>query len=171
MISAIGKRNRLRDGFTIIEIVLVLGLIALAGAVVVTNFSSMADRGGQLTTEETIQAAIRRARFVAASERALITLSFDEKAGALRLSNDEHFELGPEYGANGKSEIRFYLVPPAEGLSPYADPSKTRLETSEISFAADRSSSPFVVEIDNGSGTPDRVVFDPFSSLRRKEQE
>jgi hypothetical protein len=42
---------------------------------------------------------------------------------------------------------------------------RTRLETSHVEFAPDRSSSPFAVNIDTGSGTPERLIFDPFSSL------
>lgn len=171
MTSATGKQRRRLSGFTIIEVVLVLGLIALAGAIVVTNFASMADRGGKLSTEETLQTAIRQARFVAASERMVVSLSYDEVTGALLLSTGERFELGSEYSEEGRGEIRFYLVPPAEGLRPHPDPENTQLETPEVRFAADRSSNPFVVEIDNGSGTPQRIAFDPFSSLRRKEKE
>jgi len=61
-------------------------------------------------------------------------------------------------------------VPPARGLTPFEDPSQTQLEISEVSFAPDRSSSPFVVEIDSGNGRPERIVFDPFSSLRKQAQ-
>ncbi|MEN8662860.1 MAG: type II secretion system protein [Lentimonas sp.] len=171
MTSATGSLRRHQSGFTIIEIVLVLGLIALAGTLMIANFASIADRGGQLTTVETLQAAIRQARFAAASERTVVSLSFDEEKGALVLSNEERFALGPKYSEDGSGEIRFYLVPPAEGLSPFPDRDRTQLQTSEINFAADRSSSPFVVEIDTGNGTPERIAFDPFSSLRRKAKE
>ncbi len=171
MTSATGKVPRVQRGFTIIEIVLVLGLIALAGSIVVANFASMAERGGELSTEESLRAAIRQGRFIAASERGIVSLSFDQEKGALRLSSGQSFQLGPTFSKDGgHGKILFYLVPPAAGLAPLATPDKTRLETSEILFAPDRSSSPFVVEIDSGSGSPERMVFDPFSSLRRRSE-
>lgn len=170
MTSAIGKLMRRSSGFTIIEIIMVIGLIAFAGAMVVSNFASMADRGGKLTTEEILRAAIREARYIAGSERTIVKLRFDDDAGELLLSSGESFPLGKDFEGKGRGEIRFYMVPPAKGLSPFPDPEKTKLETDVVSFAPDRSSSPFVAEIDQGSGSPERIAFDPFSSLRRKTE-
>ncbi|MGJ8651834.1 MAG: type II secretion system protein [Opitutaceae bacterium] len=168
MTSATGSLRRRSGGFTLIEIIMVIGLIAFAGAMVVSNFASMADRGGKFTTEETLRAAIRQARFVAGSERMVIKLRFDDETGELLLSSGDSFPLGEDFINRG--EIRFYMVPPAKGLSSFTDPEKTQLETDAVSFAPDRSSSPFVVEIDSGSGSPERIAFDPFSSLRRKTE-
>ena len=47
-------------GFSLIEIVLVLGLIALTVAVMITNLAALANRGDTLTTEETLLAAVRK---------------------------------------------------------------------------------------------------------------
>ena len=55
-------------------------------------------------------------------------------------------------------------------MGPFPDAVRTQLETKEVRFAPDRSSSPFVAEIDNGQGTPVRLVFDPFSSLVRSPE-
>jgi type II secretory pathway pseudopilin PulG len=170
MISATGNLKRRTRGFTIIEVVLVIGLIALAGAIVITNFASMADRGGDLSTEETLSAAIRKARFDAAKERSVVTMWFDDESGALALSSGADFPLGPEFTDNGRNEIRFYVVPPARGLSPFNDAETTQIDVKEVSFAPDRSSSPFAVEIDTAEGSPERIVFDPFSSLKRKSK-
>ena len=163
-VKALGTR-----GFSLIEIVLVLGLMAFAAAVVITNFASLADRGDSQTSEEILQAAIREARFVAASERIITELRFDKENGSLSISSDagvgETFALNESFSKDGPAEILFYLVPPSEGLAPPIDASRTRLKTSAVKFAPDRSSSPFVVDIDSGSGTPTRLVFDPFSSL------
>ncbi len=157
------------SGFTLIEIVLVLGLMAFAAAVVITNFASLADRGDSQTSEEILQAAVREARFVAASERTITELRFDKKSGSLSISNAESvgetFKLNENFNQSGPAEILFYLVPAAEGLAPANDASRTKLETNAVRFAPDRSSSPFVVDIDSGNGTPTRLIFDPFSSL------
>ena len=172
MILATGKHSAKapgKAGFTLIEIVLVLGLMILAATIVITNFASMADRGDSQTSVEILQAAVRKARFIAASERTIIELSFDKENGSLQIINgnrtDDSFPLDNPFKGSGSAEIRFYLVPPGEGLSPQPDASRTGLETNTVKFAADRSSSPFVVHLDSGSSTPDRFIFDPFSSL------
>lgn len=170
MTSAIGNRLRVSRGFTIIEIVLVLGLMALAGSLMIANFASIADRGGKLNAEESLRAAIRQARFDAASERTIVSLSYDKESGSLALSSGANYPLGPEFSENGQNEIRFYLVPPTRGFSPYSDPELTKLEATEVLFSPDRSSSPFVVDIYTGGGTPERLIFDPFSSLRRSAE-
>lgn len=167
MTSATGNPQRSRSGFTILEIVLVLGLIAVGSSIVITNFSSIASRGDQLTTEEALRAAIRNARFIAASQREDVRLSFDKDQGALVSSDGSRFQLAADFGTTGRGEILFYLVPPASGLSPFPAPDKTTLKTDEVIFCSDRSSSSFVVEIDIGFGSPIRQVYDPFSSLKR----
>lgn len=172
MILATGKQADQASGtkgFTLIEIVLVLGLMAFAAAAVITNFASLADRGDSQSSEEILQAAVREARYVAASERIVSELRFDKKSGRLLISSEassgKDFPLSERFNSDGPASMQFYLVPPSEGLSPPIDASRTRLETDVIKFAPDRSSSPFVVDIDTGSGTPIRLIFDPFSSL------
>jgi hypothetical protein len=52
----------------------------------------------------------------------------------------------------------------------FPDAKSNLMETKKLSFAPDRSSSPFVVEIDTGVGAPKLITFDPFSSLVRSEE-
>lgn len=172
MILATGKQADQAfgtKGFTLIEIVLVLGLMAFAAAVVITNFASLADRGDSLSSEEILQAAVSEARFVAASERIVTELRFDKDSGSLVIfseaSSGKTFPLSERFNSEGPASMQFYLVPPSEGLASPTDASRTRLETNVVKFAPNRSSSPFVVDIDTGSGTPKRLIFDPFSSL------
>ncbi|MGJ8639050.1 MAG: pilus assembly FimT family protein [Opitutaceae bacterium] len=171
MTSAIGKFRRPSRGFTIIEVVLVLGLIALAASIMIVNVTSIAERGGDLNPEETLKAAIRKARYVAADKGTVVTIQYDEESGDLILSSGDRFDLGVEYGEEGRGKVNFFLVQPSEGLSPLTDPEDARIEVSQVRFAPDRSSNPFVVEMDSGTGTPQRLVFDPFSSLQKKAKE
>lgn len=172
MTSATGNsKQRAGAGFSLIEIVLVLGLIAVAGSIVIANFASMADRGDTQTTQELLHAAVRKARFVAANNRMVTTLRFDKESGSLQISDTDEITLNADFGKDGPAEIRFYLVPPAEGLASFPSAERTRLETAAVRFAPDRSSSPFAVEIDSGSGTAERLVFDPFSSLLIRREE
>lgn len=161
---------RHRAAFTIIEIVLVLALIALAAGVVIANFVSFADRSGQLSAEETLATAIRAARFQAASTRRPTELRFDKESGSLTVGADTRFPLSDDFGENESGEIRFYLVQPTTGLSRFPDPADSRLETKVLCFDPDRSSSPFIAEIDSGRGAALRLVYDPFSSLVRSSE-
>ncbi len=173
MISATGNpagKISQRTGFSLIEIILVLGLTALAATAMIVNLASLVDREDTLTTEETLFAAVRKARFIAASERTTTQLRFDKESNRLQISSNknevESFELDDSFKEDRSAEIRFYLIPASRGLAPARDPDRTNLETKTVEFAPDRSSSPFVVEIDLGSGTPERLQIDPFSSLQ-----
>lgn len=173
MISATGNRSAPandRAGFTLIEIILVLGLIAVATTILITNFAALANRDNTLTTEETLSAAVRKARFIAASKRTTTYLGFDKESNNLQvhIEGDEEMEAFPlqeSFKETRSAEIRFYLISSSIGLAPAIEAARARMEVKTIRFAADRSSSPFVVEIDFDSGTPTRLQFDPFSSL------
>lgn len=172
MISATGNRpqpQRGQQAFSLIEIVLVIGLIALVAGMLVGNIGLIADRGDELNSDAQIKAAIRAARFEAAQTRSVVTLSYSDELGQLNISSESSegrgFALGPEFGRDGRGEIRFFLVPSSQGLESLDDPSRTRMEVSAVQFAPDRSSSPFVLEIDYGFGSPERHIYDPFSSL------
>ena len=155
-------------GFTLIEILLVLALMALATSVVLVNFVAFADRGESSNPADVLRGAIREARFQAAADRVVTRLSYDAESGRLMLNpGARSFALNNDFTEVGRGEIRFYLVPPGEGLGPLPDPADTRLEVQKVRFAPDRSSSPFVAEIDSGRGSPERIAFDPFSSIVR----
>jgi prepilin-type N-terminal cleavage/methylation domain-containing protein len=174
MILATGRNSRSRSarcGFTLIEILLVIALIAVAVSVVLVNFTAFTDRGESTSPEEVLTAAIRKARFIAAANRVITKLSYDEESGTLRIDpSDEQFPINANFGPDGRGEIRFFLIPPAEGLSRFPEPDRSNLETPAVAFAPDRSSSPFIAEIDSGQGTPTRLRFDPFSSVIRTEE-
>lgn len=169
MMSQTGPRNSCENapGFTILEVILAIAIIILATSVVLINFASFTDFKGSQPPEEILYGAIRAARFQAASTRQTTELRFDKESGSLSLGGDTNFPLGEDFGASEPGEIRFFLVPPSTGLASFSDPADSRLETQVLRFAPDRSSSPFVAEVDSGRGTPQRLVFDPFSSLVR----
>ena len=165
--TGLSSRPRSQAGFTLLEILLVFALITLASGVIITNFTTFLNFDEQMYPEDSLRSAIRSARFQAASERNVTTLSYDDEAGALVISGGESFQLNSNFGKEGRGEIRFYLLPPAEGMGRFPDAETSRLETKKLSFAPDRSSSPFAVEIDTGEGSAQQFIFDPFSSLVR----
>ena len=163
--------RRVRSGVSLIELLLVLALITIAGSVVIINFVAFTDRGDSTSPEEVLTAAIRQARFSAAADRVTTRLRYDQESGSLQIiPGGESFHINADFGPGGRGVIRFFLVPPGEGLSPLPDPQRSTLQVPAVAFAPDRSSSPFVVEIDSGSGTPTRLRYDPFSSVIRTEQ-
>lgn len=169
---ATGKNRSVRraSGFTLIEILIVLALIAVASSLLIVNFSAMvANTEEPPSADESLIAATRAARFMAARTRSTTRMYYDAETGSLEIYNgtgdSESFPLGAPFGSDAGAEVRFYLVPASEGLSPPQDPDNTNQETTEIQFAPDRSSSPFVVELDDGNASPLRMVFDPFSNL------
>lgn len=173
MILATGNNaaRTARSAFTLIEILLVIALIALASSVVIVNFLAFTDRGDSTSPQEVLSQAIRRARFVAASDRIVTRLRYDDESGALQIApGGESFTINADFGPEGRGEIRFFLIPPAVGLGAFPDPQRTTLQVPDVAFAPDRSSSPFVVEIDSGSGTPTRLRYDPFSSVIRTKE-
>ena len=164
------SRHRSQAGFTLLEIIIVFALITLASGVIITNFTAFLDFDEKINPEDSLRSAIRSARFQAASSRGIATLIYDDETGTLVVSGGESFQLNSNFGREGRGEISFYLVPPAEGLGRFPDAKSSLMETKKLSFAPDRSSSPFVVEIDTGEGAPKRFVFDPISSLVRSEE-
>jgi prepilin-type N-terminal cleavage/methylation domain-containing protein len=155
-------------GFTLIEILLVIALIAVASTLVIVNFAAFVERGASRAPEEVLRSAIREARFTAAADRVVTELRYDDESGSLLIDpGGASFPINADFGPDGRGEIRFYLIPPTQGLNTFSDPDRTNLETPAVSFAPDRSSSPFVAEIDLGSGTPVRLRFDPFSDVVR----
>jgi len=168
-----------RPGFTLIEIILVLGLIVVASSIVVVNFIAAAERGdGDLPPEATLRKAIRQARLQAAREGRIVTLRYDAEAGALVLDGGSReagdkdaaagarLPLGEAFAGRGGAAVRFYHVAPVRGLDGFGRRGERAFrEADQVRFAPDRSSSPFAVEIDRGARDAERVVYDPFSAL------
>ena len=172
MTSAIGKPVRMRrGGFSLIEILLVLALMAIGGTVVILNFNAYAERGEENDAAEQLGQVVRKARFLAAQDRRETRMRFDPEGGRLlveRATVTLHSEtLRPEFRSNGVASMTFLRIPSAEGTGTPPPPAAAREPLAAVRFAPDGSCTPFVAEIDIGSGTPRRLAFDPFSNLRK----
>lgn len=175
MISAIGNHKQATApksaaGFSLIEILLVLALIAIASTVVIVNFAAFADRGSSLNTVDNLNHAVRTARFLAVQEHQEMSLRFDPEGGQLLIEVGKRMVdtivLDDTFKTNGGSVIRFYLIPSSKGLLKTAEASDAQTETPLVRFAPDGTSTPFVAAIDTGGGTEERFSYDPFSNLR-----
>ena len=172
MISATGnKQIQKLSAFSLIEILLVIALMAVASSILIYNFAAFTDRVDNLNTEDTLNAAIREGRYLAASTKKIVALHYEEQSGQLVLSSDNNallqFQLDEVFGENGRGSIKFYSVSSSEGMSSIVDPAQSLSQIVAVQFAPDRSSTPFVVEINDHEGISERHIYDPFSSLRK----
>lgn len=140
-----------RRGFTLIELIVIIALIALAGGLVAINAESILRGLGAEPIDRILQKAIREARFQAASLKEPVSLRYDEETGILGIfsatgTSLATFRTGPDDAARFP-EIEFEQILPGRGLDDLS-----RLETIEIDkiiFRPDRSSTPFQVTIDS----------------------
>ena len=156
MTSATGNKPttpQRRHGFSLIEIVLVVGLIAAVAGLMIANIGVIADRSSEPNTEELVKAAIRSARFEAARSRSMAYLSYDEDGGRLEVSTEaggsSQFALGEVVEAAAQCVYRS-LQPGLEHLpTRHAHewkPAKSPLLRIEVPA--------FVLEIDYGVSLP-----------------
>jgi prepilin-type N-terminal cleavage/methylation domain-containing protein len=158
MILVTGSNRR--RGFSLIEILVVIGLIALAGGLVAINATAILAGLGEDPPEKVFLNALREGRFQAAYEKEATRLRFLEEENQLALFSDtgrliESFPLN-----DTDLRISFLQVLPAQGVGRLS-----REETSPINtivFRPDRSSTPFIVTYD-GPKFRFSQRFDPFS--------
>ncbi|MGE9296445.1 MAG: pilus assembly FimT family protein [Puniceicoccales bacterium] len=91
-------RRRAAPGFSLLEIVMVLGLLTiLAGVVASMSFDSLFNAGQTKSAYEVFREATHEARIQALNESRIVYLSFDEEAQEFRLTKaskePENFEI------------------------------------------------------------------------------
>ena len=155
----------MRRGFSLIELVVVIALIALVGGLVVINAEAILRGLGEEPVERILQKAVREARYQSASLKESTFLSYDQEAGILKITSETgesraEFALAPE-SQKDKPGLSFEQILPGQGLE------FSREETypiEQVVFRPDRSSTPFQVEIDLGSAAF-ILRYDPFSAI------
>lgn len=158
--------SRSRAGFTLIELIIVIGLIALVGGLVITSVGGILRGLGERPIPEILRMAVREARYQAAFQKDTTFLRYDYDKREFRVESAagnviETFPTG--YSAEDRIDIRFYQILPERGLRV----SGLRANRSELDaprFRPDRSSTPFEVEVRIGMETTTHR-FDPFSDI------
>lgn len=164
MISATG--NDPRRGFSLVELIIVIALIALIGGLVAMNAEAILRGLGEEPVDRVLRKAVREARYQAAALKEPTTLRFDEETATFIVNDAAGAELAAfSTGMDdrpGALLIDFEQLLPAQGLSPYTRPETVAI--GQVTFRPDRSSTPFqvVVDLENGRFTQ---RFDPFSDI------
>ena len=151
--------------FTLVEILIVLGLIALVGGLIVLNAGAFLRGLGQEPVEETFRKAVREARFQAAYHKETVALSYDPEEAGLLINGPTGNSLATfalEVGDANDVDLEFEQRLPFQGLNQLGE-SETA-PAAMVFFRADRSSTPFNVrfELDRTSFTQ---RYDPFSAI------
>lgn len=162
-----------RRAFTLVEMLVVIGIITILAGLVVVNVTPIFEGMGAQPPERTLRQAVREARYQATMHKETTYLHFDASEGAFIITNvtgTEHARVETGFGENVPDlTFQFYQILPERGLG---GPSR-RLETAavpRVRFQPDRSSTPFQVEIVWGR---DRSThrFDPFSAVELRSAE
>lgn len=155
----------MRRGFSLIELVIVIALIAILGSLVVVSAEGMLRGLGSEPNERIFQKAVREARFQAAANKENAFLVYNGEDGVLQIY-DAAGNLLSDFVLTREGEafptLVFEQILPASGLDSF-----TREETVEIKqivFRPDRSSTPFQVTMQQ-NGNQFTLQYDPFSAI------
>ncbi len=159
------------QGFTLVEMLLVLALLALLGGLVVTNIDGLLSGLGQKPLPEILRDAVREARFQAAFTKEPVFLVYDEESAALRLitaANNELSRLSTGYDPKkDRVRVKFYQILPFRGAE--VTGRYEHSPTPYVTFHPDRSSMPFEVELE-AEGITSLHRYDPFSDVELEEK-
>ena len=156
------------NGFSLIEIILVLALIAIASSLIISNSSSLLENKKSIKNEDILLESIRYARIQAAKNQSIIDLFFDKDTETLivkkNLNTLKTFLLNARSDENTKDiTILFHLKKPANGLDDFETNNRSSILLNKVSFDSDRSSTPFFVTIRSESEIDQIIQIDPFS--------
>lgn len=158
--------SRYRAGFTLIELIIVIGLIALVGGLVITSVGGILSGLGERPIPEILRMAVREARYQAAYQKDTTFLRYDADSHVFRVESATGsiiatFPTG--YSDDDRIDIRFYQILPERGLR-VSGLGANRSQLDAPRFRPDRSSTPFEVEVRIGMETTSHR-FDPFSDI------
>jgi len=159
-----------KQAFTLIEFLIVIGLIAIAGSLVVLNSEALIAGISDESVDKTLRDSVREARFQAGSLKGTVEMRYDRETASFVLLNENGGTIGT-YPTRfdddpDRLEIIFSQRLPGFGSSPPEDPDT--IEIPAVHFRPDRSSTPFAAELVY-EGNRYTMAFDPFSDIVIKD--
>lgn len=144
-----GTRNR--QGFTLVEILLAIALIALFVGTVVVNVQGMLNRNEIDSVEDSFWSAVDKAKQNAVFQQRKYRLQFDEDERAFIISSGERrevfdFELGP-MGEDLSLDIRFTEKMANGGSKLIGGRRITDRDVERVLFFPDGTCTPFTVSL------------------------
>lgn len=157
---------RRASGFSLLEIIIVIAVIALIGGLVVVNANAILSGLGAEPTERVLQKAVREARYQAALRKEPVRLRFDRETAGFVItaySGSELHTFTTAFTDNPRDlQVTFDRVLPFNGVTFGTNPRTAPTEA--IIFQPDRSSTPFIVHI-REAGQNFSLRYDPFSAI------
>ncbi|MGF1448096.1 MAG: Tfp pilus assembly protein FimT/FimU [Opitutales bacterium] len=166
------NRPRRTTGFTLLEILIVIALIALTTTLAALSWTALADAFEDKPTFQVFREMVQEARHQAYQTREPVHLAWDDNAKLFRIYSPfaelEDLVLSEEaFISRGDTEVRFYpLASPEKGASLNVrgvTPEYQSEPVSEIIFHPSGVSTGARIEIDEG---PSRsvITLEPFSA-------
>lgn len=159
-----------RKGFTLLEVIITLSLIALLSSLFISNLDTLFNSVSRKNPEKTLVEVVNRASNLAQSRGEEIKLSFDEEANALILSaylNDEPLE---SYGSSMEGlEVSFEPVYP-KVIDGSESTFKMVEEVDCMRFYPDATSSKVRITLEYGNREYS-VIFDTFSAMKLEDSD
>lgn len=158
------RRNSTARGFSLIEILLVLGLMALLASLAITNIDALTQPGPP-PVNKTLHLAVREARYHAGMTKEPTHLRWDEEEAAFIITDTAGTRLATfptGYARDDDLRVTLYRVMPTEGRRLSDVTRRREEETRSISFHPDHSATPFSVSVTE-EGNEMLYRYDPFS--------
>lgn len=144
--------RRRNQGFTLVEILLAVALIAMFVGAVVINVQGMFTRSEIDSVEDSFWSAVDKAKQNSVFQQRRYRLSFDEERKAFRISSGDveelfEFDLGP-LGDELPLEISFTEKMPENGSKLIGGRRISDREIEKVLFYPDGTCTPFSITID-----------------------
>jgi len=148
-------------GFTLLEILMVIALMALLGTVFVTSLGAVYRSATHPSPKDTFWRAVVSARQMALDNMRTVTLRFDDQEKRLRWT-DGAKSASARFEAEGEASLKF-LQPKTGSAVLLGGQLVETSEVSQVGFYSDGTCDAFRVEIKLGVAPPFVLAIDPWT--------
>ncbi len=154
--------------FTLVEMMLALGIFTLIAGLVITNIGTILSSFNKKSLPQILKSAVRETRYLAAIRKEPAYLGFDDEIKQFIITDIDGqildaFDSGYQNEAHD-IEVAFYQILPERGMFYPTSQEQESEQVNWIVFHPDRSSTPFFVSLDYNEEKSNHH-FDPFSDL------